>query len=63
MESRTIYNEMLAALHVQYETDGTFPTKYDLTAHFKGRGGERVPATTVQTLGIGSARRSNATFS
>ncbi len=50
MESRAIYNEMLAALKAQYETDGTFPSKYDLTAHFKGRGGERVPATTVQTL-------------
>jgi putative transposase len=50
MESRAIYNEMLAAWKVQYETDGTFPTKYDLTARFKGRGGESVPATTVQTL-------------
>jgi putative transposase len=27
-----------------------FPTKYDLTARFKGRGGAIVPATTVQTL-------------
>jgi putative transposase len=50
MESRAIYNEMLALLKAQYEADGTFPTKYDLTARFKGRGGERVPATTVQTL-------------
>jgi putative transposase len=50
MESRAIYNEMLANLKAQYETDGTFPTKYDLTARFKGRGGEVVPATTVQTL-------------
>jgi putative transposase len=50
MESRAIYNEMLAALRAQYETDGTFPTKYDLTARFKGRGGDTVPATTVQTL-------------
>ncbi len=49
-ESRAIYNEMLAALKAQYETDGTFPTKYDLTARFKGRGGNSVPATTVQTL-------------
>src|SRR5215470_246069 len=48
--SRAIYNEMLAALKAQYEADGTFPTKYDLTARFKGCGGERVPATTVQTL-------------
>jgi putative transposase len=50
MESRAIYNEMLAALQAQYEADGTFPTKYDLTARFKGRGGKSVPATTVQTL-------------
>lgn len=50
MESRAIYNEMLAALKTQYEESGTFPTKYDLTARFKGRGGEHVPATTVQTL-------------
>jgi putative transposase len=50
IESRAIYNEMLAALKAQYETDGTFPSKYDLTARFKGRGGDAVPATTVQTL-------------
>ena len=49
-ESRAIYNEMLATLKAQYETDGAFPSKYDLTARFKGRGGEQVPATTVQTL-------------
>lgn len=50
IESRAIYNEMLAALKAQYEESATFPTKYDLTARFKGRGGEHVPATTVQTL-------------
>ena len=50
IESRAIYNEMLAALKAQYESDGTFPAKYDLTARFKGRGGDIVPATTVQTL-------------
>ena len=50
MESRLIYNEMLAELKARYEADGMFPTKYDLTARFKGRGGEAVPATTVQTL-------------
>src|SRR6476661_6073429 len=49
-ESRAIYNEMLATLKAQYEADGTFPSKYDLTARFKGRGGETVPASTVQTL-------------
>jgi putative transposase len=50
IESRVLYNEMLVALKAQYEADGTFPSKYDLTARFKGRGGESVPATTVQTL-------------
>ncbi|HCF85786.1 MAG TPA: transposase, partial [Ktedonobacter sp.] len=49
-ESRTIYNEMLETVKQQYEDTGTFPGKYDLTSHFKGRGGEHVPATTVQTL-------------
>jgi putative transposase len=50
IESRAIYNEMLVALKAQYETTNTFPSKYDLTARFKGRGGDLVPATTVQTL-------------
>jgi hypothetical protein len=50
IESRALYNEMLESLKAQYEADGTFPTKYDLTARFKGRGGEVVPASTVQTL-------------
>src|SRR5262245_299111 len=49
-EARALYNEMLADLRAQREADGTFPTKYDLTARFKGRGGETVPASTVQTL-------------
>jgi hypothetical protein len=50
MESRALYNEMLQTLKAQYEESATFPTKYDLTARFKGRGGEHVPAATVQTL-------------
>ena len=50
MESRGIYNDTLADLQAQYAADSTFPTKYDLTARFKGHGGEAVPATTVQTL-------------
>src|SRR5437763_6424385 len=49
-ESRKLFNEMLAQMKQQYERDGTFPSKYDLTAQFKGRGGEHVPATTVQML-------------
>jgi len=49
-ESRLIYNEMLEVTKQHYEEQGTFPTKYDLTAQFKGRGGVHVPATTVQML-------------
>src|SRR5262252_4233601 len=49
-ESRVLYNEMLEKLKQRYEQVGTFPSKYDLTAQFKGRGGEHVPATTVQML-------------
>jgi putative transposase len=49
-ESRNLYNEMLETVKQQYEDKGTFPGKYDLTARFKGRGGEHVPATTVQCL-------------
>src|SRR3989440_4794749 len=48
-ESRTIYNGMLETVKVQYEQDGTFPSKYELEAAFKGQG-EHVPATTVQML-------------
>ena len=50
MQSRHLYNEMLTLVKQQYEDKGTFPTKYDLTAAFKGRGGEYVPASTVQML-------------
>lgn len=50
IESRKLYNEMLETVKAQYEEHGTFPGKYDLTARFKGRGGEHVPATTVQCL-------------
>jgi putative transposase len=50
IESRKLYNEMLETIKTQYAADGTFPSKYDLTATFKGRGGEHVPATTVQAL-------------
>ena len=50
IESRVLYNEMIETVKAQYEEHGTFPGKYDLTARFKGRGGEHVPATTVQML-------------
>src|SRR3989440_3194190 len=48
-ESRTIYNGMLEMVKAQDERDGTFPSKYELEAAFKGKG-EHVPATTVQML-------------
>src|SRR5438105_9762369 len=48
-ESRSIYNGMLETVKAQYERDGTFPSKYELEAAFKGKG-EHVPATTVQML-------------
>src|SRR5579859_2090470 len=50
IETRHLYNEMLAMVKQHYEEKGTFPTKYDLTAAFKGRGGEYIPASTVQML-------------
>ena len=46
-ESRRLYNEMLKA---HYEESGKFLGSYDLAYHFKGRGGEHVPQTTVQAL-------------
>src|SRR5579871_320807 len=49
-DSRGLYNEMLAATKQQYANTGKFPFKYDLMAAFKGRGGETVPASTVQML-------------
>ncbi len=49
IESRHIYNEMLETMKARYEHDGTFLSKYELEAIFKGHG-EHVPATTVQML-------------
>src|SRR6266571_7278462 len=48
-ESRVIYNGMLETVKQQYESEQTFPSKYDLEGTFKGQG-EHVPATTVQML-------------
>ncbi|HEV8193853.1 MAG TPA: hypothetical protein VGP82_20575 [Ktedonobacterales bacterium] len=45
-----MYDELLAARPAQSATDGTVPSTYALTARFKGCGGERVPATSVQPL-------------
>lgn len=49
IESRLIYNQMLEMVKAQYEQVGTFPSKYDLEAAFKGNG-THVPATTIQML-------------
>lgn len=49
-ESRHLYNEMLEALKTHYDETGKFINKFDLMYRFKGRGGEHVPQTTVQTL-------------
>lgn len=49
IESRMIYNSMLEIVKAQYEQVGTFPSKYDLEAAFKGYG-THVPATTIQML-------------
>jgi hypothetical protein len=49
-DTRGLYNEMLAATKQHYAQTGKFLFKYDLTMLFKGRGGDTVPATTVQTL-------------
>src|SRR5215469_3155712 len=48
--SRALHHELLAALKTHAETASTCPTKDDLTARLKGRGGDGVPATTVPTL-------------
>lgn len=50
IECRNLYNEMLETTKSRYGETGKFMFKYDLNAAFKGRG-EKVPATTVQTLG------------
>jgi len=49
-DARGLYNEMLEATKQHYADTGKFLFKYDLMAAFKGRAGEHVPATTVQTL-------------
>src|SRR5579871_2828598 len=50
IESRHLYNEMLETTKAQYAEMGWFLFKYELTTRFAGRGGETVPATTVQML-------------
>ena len=49
-ESRLLYNEMLEMFKAHYQSSGKFLSRYDLTYRFKGRGGEHVPQSTVQTL-------------
>lgn len=49
-ESRHLYNEMLETVKDRYDETGEFLSRYDLTHRFKGRGGEHVPQSTVQSL-------------
>ena len=49
-ESRLLYNEMLETVKSHYGETGEFLGGYDLTYRFKGRGGEHIPQSTVQTL-------------
>lgn len=49
-QSRQLYNEMLERTKTHYEITGRFLFRYDIATAFKGRSGEAVPATTVQTL-------------
>lgn len=49
-ESRHLYNEMLETVKAHYDETGKFLSRYDLNMAFKGRGGEHVPQTVVQTL-------------
>jgi putative transposase len=48
--TRVLYNEMLEREMSHHAETGRFLFKYDLSAAFKGRGGEDVPASVVQTL-------------
>jgi len=49
IESRMVYNTMLETMKAHYEQNGTFLSKYELEAAFKGHG-IHVPATTLQML-------------
>ncbi|HEU5199014.1 MAG TPA: transposase [Ktedonobacterales bacterium] len=49
-DSRGLYNAMLETTKQHYAETGKFLFKYDLMAAFKGRGGETVPASTIQML-------------
>jgi putative transposase len=48
--TRGLYNEMLARQKAHHAETGRFLSRYDLSKMFKGRGGDAVPATVVQTL-------------
>jgi putative transposase len=50
VESRRLYNEMLEASCSEYTMTGKFLFKHQLRQLFRGRGGDHVPATTVQAL-------------
>jgi len=47
---RLLYNEMLEVVKKEYEVSGKFLWNFDICTLFKGRGGDYVPQSTVQTL-------------
>lgn len=49
-ESRRLYNEMLEQARDHKARTGMFLFKHSLASRFKGRGGNHVPASTVQAL-------------
>lgn len=49
-DCRVLYNQMLEAVKAEYEASGKLLWKYDLGKMFKGRGGDCVPAATIQCL-------------
>jgi putative transposase len=50
IESRQLYNQMLACQKQHYTETGTFLKRYELNKRFAGRSGACVPATTLQCL-------------
>ncbi len=61
IKSRMIYNSMLETMKALYERDGTFPSKYDLEAAFKGVG-PHVPASTIHRKSQATLRRKQRTM-
>jgi len=50
LETRQVYNTMLAYAKDHYRQSQTFPTAYDLNKAFSGSAGAYTPASTIQTV-------------